>query len=133
MQSKKWKFVIFFCVTIHLIFSVTNEEINNSKGENMNIKNMEIILDHNLSEEELRGHNPRKYTRDEYIKEYYNRDFETAQDEAYEDIYEYYLYDKKDKKTAKKYFNKLSKERQKRIEEEIKRDRELLKDPRYNL
>ncbi len=131
MQSKRWKTVIFCYLIIHLTFLIDSEEFNNSKGENMSIKKIEIILDHNLSEKELRGHNPNKLTRDEYIKKHYNNDFKSAQDKAYEDIYYYYLYDKDDKETAQKYFNKLSKERQKKITDAIEAEKKLMEDPRY--
>ncbi len=135
MQNKKWRVLIFCCVIIHLTFLIgcSKTNINNRGGDDMKTKDIEIILDHKLSRDDLEAYNPDKLSREEYIKECYNYDQETAQDEAYEDIYDYYLDDKEDKKTAQKYFNKLSKERQEKIKKRIERDRELLKDPRYNL
>ncbi len=127
MQSKRWRILTLCCVIIHLTFLISSEEYNN-KGENMNIKEMEIILDHNLSEEDLRVYNPGKLTRDRYIiKKYSNFDIKTAQDEAYEVIYDYYR-SKNDKKNAEKYFNKLSKERQERIEKAKERRKKQNRD-----
>jgi len=83
--------------------------MNKEMTKNIDINKLETIFDHNLTEKELKTA-AWGFSKEEYLSEI------KSQENHYTLIYDLYIM-RGDKKTAEKYFNKLSEKRQKGIRE----------------